>query len=184
MAKLRITEKLEDKPDKSGDQKSMTIKTKGFSGPKPSTKISSRSKISKTSKTTKQPSSELNWLSELISGKTSQKQRKLDSGIKTYRPPLLRVRKESSCEYAMFPWAQGQCSGYIKMHPTGVKERSKTTTKMHITVLLGKLQLAMDGRAIDFECGSMITIPKGIHYGLRNPTTEQTVLHFRSITVD
>lgn len=184
MAKLRNPEKLTDKPIKSEGKKLSPIKTKGISGIKSTNKISSRSKISKTSKAAKQSLKEFNWIKGLKNKKSSVKQENSVRGIKTYCSPSLRFRKENNCEYAMFPWTKGQRSGYIKMHPLGEKERSETTTKMHFTILLGKLQLVIGNHAMDFECGSQITIPKGIHYSLKNPTSELTVLHFRSNNVD
>lgn len=187
MAKLRNTEKLDDKSAKSSGIKTTTIKSKRISAAKSSIKISSRSKVSKTSKAAKKPLSEMNWLKGLASKETSVEQKHLESGIKGIRTrpqSSLRFRNENNCEYAMFPWNKGHCSGYIKMHPLGEKERSKTTTRMHLFVLLGTVQLLVGGVAKDFNTGSSITIPKGMYYGLKNPTSEETVLRFQSTSVD
>ena len=130
MAKLKSIEKSgTDKPNKCGSKKSSPIKTKKSSRTKVSNKISSRSKISKISKPAK-GTSELNWLKGLISENSALKLKTLDCGIKTHYSSAITLRKENNVEYSMFPWTKRRRSGYIKMHSLGVKEKSKTNTKM------------------------------------------------------
>lgn len=107
----------------------------------------------------------------------------------SYTPSSLTLRVDNGVDYAMFPTEGKRWCGFAKMGPRSFKQTSRSTSTVvrasgrffllnflylfllitlfvasflqHLTVLVGKVQLSADKCTKDFECGSMITIPKG-----------------------
>ncbi|XP_055300276.1 uncharacterized protein LOC129567433 isoform X2 [Sitodiplosis mosellana] len=145
-------------------------------------RISNKSKAS-IAKSQNKKLSDITWLKGLIQGEiqSQHKVQRTKSGIVVRYPSSLQHRVEDKIEYVTYPWCNKKCSGYVKIAPGLEKITKRTGTTMIFLILMGKILLLSGEKSTEFKSGTLITIPKGARYGLRNKSKETCFLRFQSI---
>ncbi|XP_031624085.1 uncharacterized protein LOC116341267 [Contarinia nasturtii] len=156
-----------------------------------SSSSSTISKISQKSKATNskwRPTKlkDIDWLKGLLQMDVTSKWKRQQSqmGVEVRYPSSLSLRIEDGIQYVTYPWNNGKCSGYVKVVRDCEKLPKVPTSSMKLTVLLGKIDLITGKDSTPYKAGTVISIPKGVKYGLRNNYKDTCFIRFQTMATN